>query len=479
MTDPRDDQTPPRPRLAIAGASGFIGTALCRSLTDRYQVFALTRSMLVARAPQRDPGLIRRECDLFSLDAVRAALVGIDYAIYLVHSLVPSSRLTQAKPADMDLVLADNFAQAAAENGIRQILVVGGLIPEGFHISPLLWSRREVEMVLASRGTPVTALRAGLVVGPGGSATSLLVDLVRRLPVIPLPRAARSVTRPLALPDLVRAVRCCLGEPQRYRGPFDIGGPECLSYETMVRETADLLGRPRTVFTTRLLPVGLAALAARVVGRAPLALIAPVIESLPQDTILHDNPLLARIAPDAVPFRAALAGVLDEQRRRSLPNPRTPLIGPERTRHRRAGLVRSIQRIILPPGQDAAWVAGNYFRWLERALWPFVVTTRAADGSWTIWLRAPRWRLLSLRRMAAESTAQRQVYRIAGGLLSRSDAPGCARFEFQTLLGERYTMAAIHDYAPALPWPVYRWTQAPVHRWIMARYQRHLARLAR
>ena len=479
MTDMHDDQTSPKPRLAIAGASGFIGTALRHHLTDDYQVFALTRSMTLARAPQREAGLIRRECDLFSLDAVKAALRGIDYAIYLVHSLVPSSRLTQARPADMDLVLADNFAQAAAENGIRQIVFVGGLIPEGFHISPLLWSRREVEMVLAARGTPVTALRAGLVVGPGGSASGLLIDLVRRLPVIPLPMAARSLTRPIALPDLVRAVRCCLGQPERYRGHFDIGGPDCLSYETMVRQTATLLERQRTVFTTPLLPLRLAALAARFVGRAPPALLAPVIESLPQDTILRDNPLQARLTAGALPFREALAGVLDEHRRRALPNPRAPLIGPERTRHRRAGLVRSIQRIILPPGQDAAWVAGNYFRWLERALWPFVVTTCDAEGSWTVSLRAPRRRLLSLRKLAVQSTAQRQVYRIAGGLLSRSDGPGCARFEFQTLLGERYTMAAIHDYAPALPWPLYRWTQAPIHGWIMVRYQRHLARLAR
>jgi uncharacterized protein YbjT (DUF2867 family) len=416
---------------------------------------------------------------MFSVGAARAALKDIDYAIYLIHSLVPASRLTQAKPADMDLVLADNFAQAAAESGVKQIIVIGGLIPEGFHISRLLWSRREVEMVLASRGTPVTALRAALVVGQGSASAGMLIDLVRRLPIIPLPSAARSVTRPISLEDLIRAVRYCIAQPDRYRGHFDIGGADCLSYQSMLRETAALLDKRRWIFTTRLLPLGLASLTAPIVCRAPRALVEPVIESLPQDTILHDNPLQQRVAPEALSFPEALARLIAQPRPRAAPFANALARRPEYHAIRRARLVRSIQRIILPPGQDAAWVSGNYFRWLERALWPFVISTHEPDGSWTLSLRALRVKLLSLRKMTHESSAQRQVYRIAGGVLSRSDGPECARFEFQTVLDDRYTMAAIHDYAPALPWYIYRWTQAPVHRWIMHRYQRHLARLAR
>ncbi|WP_373510104.1 NAD(P)H-binding protein, partial [Thiocapsa sp.] len=152
---------PRRPRVAVAGASGFIGTAVCRALTDAFSVRALTRSPARAQTPERDQRITWRHCDLFSAPDLVAGLADCDYAVYLVHSLAPSSRLTQANPRDLDLILADNFARAAAANGVKQIIVVGGLIPDSFRISPLLWSRREVELVLASRGTPVTALRAG------------------------------------------------------------------------------------------------------------------------------------------------------------------------------------------------------------------------------------------------------------------------------------------------------------------------------
>ncbi|MFW2134573.1 hypothetical protein [Ectothiorhodospira haloalkaliphila] len=47
------------------------------------------------------------------------------------------------------------------------------------------------------------------------------------------------------------------------------------------------------------------------------------------------------------------------------------------------------------------------------------------------------------------------------------------------MLDDRYTLAAIHDFAPALPWYIYLWTQAVWHLLVMRRYQRHLARLAR
>lgn len=466
-----------RPRIAVAGASGFIGSALRHALAESYEVLALTRFREPAQSARDDDRVTWHCCDLFSLKALRAGLAGIDYAVYLVHSQAPSSRLTQANPRDMDLVLADNFAQVAAENGIKQIVFISGLMPEGFHISRLLWSRREVEMVLASRGTPVTVLRAGLVVGRGGPGPSLMADFVRRLPLVPLPRAARSVTRPIALVDLIRAIKYSLGRPEAYRGVFDVGGPDCLSYQAMLQQTAETLGKRRWIFTLPLLPLGLAATAARLVSGAPPSLVGPIIESLPRDTIMRDNALQRLIDQGAVPFHVALQDALDRavpprEHKRARARFDRPLI-------RRASLVRSIQRIILPPGQDAAWVAGNYFRWLERALWPFVRSHRDATGSWSLSLRFTPLQLLYLKRNPALCTPQRQVFEISAGLLRRPTTNGSPRFEFQTLLDDRYTMAAIQDYAPALPWYVYRWTQAIIHRWIMRHYQGHLARLAR
>ncbi|WP_462320319.1 NAD(P)H-binding protein [Halochromatium sp.] len=469
---------PPRPRVAIAGASGFIGTALCPLLAERFEVIALTRSPARARTPDPTGRVNWRQCDLFCSSELIAGLADIDYAVYLVHSLAPSSRLTQASPRDMDLVLADNFAAAAAINGVKQIVFVSGVMPESFRFSPLLWSRREVEMVLGSRGTPVTALRASLVMGPGGTGPRLLLDLVRRLPILLLPPAAASSTRPIALPDLVRAILHCLGRPEQFPGAFDIGGAESLSYEAMLRQTAETLGLRRRFIRVPVLPVGLAALTARAVSRAPAAMVGAIVESLPQDTRMRDNPIQQAIEPQALGFRAALQASIDPISGRLLPSPRQRLKEQDREIMREQSLVRSIQRAILPPGQDAAWLAGNYFRWLGECCWPLVRSCVADNGDVEVWSRLPRLKLLRLQLMAEVSTPERQIYEIAGGLLAR-EGDGRARFEFQTLLGGRYTMTAIHDYAPALPWYLYLVTQATAHLLVMRRYQSRLARLAR
>lgn len=467
-----------RPRVAIAGASGFIGTALCPQLAEQYQVIALTRSPARARTPDPSGRIEWRHCDLFSAPKLCTALADIDYAVYLVHSLAPSSRLTQARPRDMDLVLADNFAEAAATNGVKQILFVSGVMPESFRFSPLLWSRREVEMVLGARGTPVTALRASLVVGPGGTGPTLMLDLVRRLPLLLVPSAASSTTRPIALADLVRAICYCLGRPAQFTGAYDIGGAESLSYADMLKQTAAALGLRRRLVRVPVLPVGLTSMVARAVSGAPRAMVGAIVESLPQDTRMQDNPVQQAIATGALSFRQALEASIDPKTRQLLPSPRQPLRGQDRAVMREQSLVRSIQRAILPPGQDAAWLAGNYFRWLGHCCWPLVRSQVAEQGDVEIWLRLPRLRLLTLVRMTDESSSTRQIYEIRGGLLARP-GPGRARFEFQTLLNGRYTMTAIHDYAPALPWYLYIATQAIAHLVVMRRYQARLARLAR
>ena len=109
LAPPSPDATvPDRPTVAIAGASGFVGTALRRALADDYDLVGLTRSPNRAARKDADDPIVWRHCDLYSLREVEQGLEGADLAIYLVHSMLPSSRLTQGTFADLDLILADN-----------------------------------------------------------------------------------------------------------------------------------------------------------------------------------------------------------------------------------------------------------------------------------------------------------------------------------------------------------------------------------
>jgi len=119
-----------KPVVAVAGATGFVGSHLIPTLADTFRVVGLARS---PRAPSE--AVTWRLCDLFSATRSNAALRGVDIAVYLVHSMMPSARLFQGNFHDTDLFLADNFAKACARAGVKRIVYRGGLVTDAGFVS--------------------------------------------------------------------------------------------------------------------------------------------------------------------------------------------------------------------------------------------------------------------------------------------------------------------------------------------------------
>ena len=470
-----------RPTVAIAGASGFVGTALRRDLADDVDVVGLTRSP--ARAAQDDPGdpVEWRHCDLFSLLEVERALQGVDVAVYLVHSMLPSSRLTQGTFADLDLILADNFARAAERSGVRQIIYLSGLLPQtDGELSHHLRSRYEVEQTLASRGVPVTTLRTGLVVGPGGSSLKILVNLVRRLPAMVLPKWTQSNTQPIALQDVVRAIRLVLGRPDEFDGTFDVAGPEVMSYREMMERTAGVMDVDRRMLGIPLITPRLSTLWVSLVTGAPRALAGPLVASLKHDMVVRDNPVQRAIAPEALGFDAALALSLDDNNA-LLPDPRQSHRRRDDDTIREARLVRSVQRFDLPTGRSAEWAGREYMRWLNTFGGSFLgVDVLESEGTYRarFFVRPLSKPVLELTHSPDRSEPDRALFYVTGGLLAQTGGTRPrARLEFREVLGGDCLLAAIHDFAPRLPWGLYRLTQAVAHLFVMHQFGRHLERL--
>ncbi len=459
-----------RPVVVVAGASGFVGTALLPVLARNFDVVALSRSM-----PPSLPGVRWVRCDLFSLLQTERALAGADYAVYLVHSMLPA-RLTQARFEDMDFILADNFARAAARAGVKQIVYLGGIIPDDALLSRHLGSRLEVERVLAARGVPVTSLRAGLIVGPAGSSFRIVAKLVQRSPVLLCPHWTRSMTQPVGLRDVVQLLGFCLGREETFGRAFDLGGAEVMTYVDMMRRTARRLGKKRLILTLPFVPVRLGVLGIRLVTGAHRELVAPLVESLRHAMLAHSPTMQERAGIAAQTFEEALDAALagGEEGGGS-----QAASGSGRTRLQ-GRAVCSIQRLPLPPGRDAIWVAQEYARWLP-SLFKFVLKVTVDDRlNLAFRIAGLKPPLLELGYSRDRSSADRPLYYITGGLLARpsdvSEGRAPARLEFRESPDRRSVLAAIFNYRPALPWWIYRLTQAPVHLLVMKLFSWHLAR---
>jgi nucleoside-diphosphate-sugar epimerase len=460
--------------IAIAGGSGFVGTHIRQSLAAQFAFRGLTRSESLAGKKDSAKNTVWHQCDLFSLPQVENALEGMDTAIYLVHSMLPSARLTQSRFEDLDLLIADNFARAAEKHGLKQIIYVGGIIPPDIKLSRHLRSRLEVEEVLASRGTPVTRLRTGLIVGPGGSSLRILVNLTRRLPVMLLPRWVQESAVSISIEDVVRAVERLLQNDDYRGGCFDIGSGEDFCYGDLIETTAEVLKRKRTLINVPFNSPGLSKLWVRIFSSAPATLVNPLVDSLAHGLRVSENPLQTALLP-MKPFAESLRESVDADGQ-MLPNPRQSTLTADLQRIKAQKRVRSVQRLPLPTGWNAEQTAEVYFGWLSRFFRILLRTSGSAREGWSITLRGFRVKLLELEASTLTPGNDRKVYYIRGGLLADPQAEPPGRFEFRRVdLKERpVVITAIHAYQPRLPWFFYNVTQALLHLVVMKAFGRHL-----
>ncbi len=455
-----------RPVVAIAGASGFVGSHLAAALLKNFHVVGLARS---PRASE-DGGIEWRACDLFSSTTTHAALVGVDIAIYLVHSMMPSSRLFQGDFHDTDLLLADNFAKACVHGGVKQIVYLGGLVPDAGYVSPHLESRLEVEGVLQSSGIPTTCLRAGMVVGPGGSSFEILRALVTRLPWMILPKWTRSLGQAVFLDDVVAVLEAAVTDPAFRGRTFDLVNGESLTYEDLLRQTAAALGKKRYMLPVPIASTGFSKRWVQLFSRASHELVSPLIDSLQCD--LPQYVPAKEIAP-FIRHRTFASMIAETLERTEQATPRAALPRAPRVHHT---TVRSIQRMPPVPRRDASFIADQYIDWLPQFFRPLVRVTRLpGTARVTFSMALFPWPLLMLELIDQGLDRERAKFHIVGGVLSKTTTTGW--FEFRQIAHKRYTLAAVHGFIPALPWLIYIFTQAPVHAWVMKAFRRHLEHL--
>ena len=450
-----------KPTVAVAGATGFIGRWFIDRYKDKYNFIALTRRNI--KPEVEDPAVQWRKTEMYSLSSTEEALKGADYALYLVHSMQPSTRLNQGSFEDTDILLADNFVRAAEAQGVKQIIFLGGILPSSQEkFSRHLRSRYEVEQTLSSRSVALTALRAGVIAGPGGSSFRIIEKLVHRLPAMIAPQWTTSRTQPIGLGDTLRIIDHCLGNEQYYDQSFDIGGPEVTTYVDMMKTVAELMGKKRPIMVVPFFSPGLSKLWVATFADSSTTLVSPLIESLRHDLTVTPNPLLDQF-PDCDTFREAAQKALFEKDT----FPQLPPSDPQTKEE--PNTVRSVQRLPNPQGRSATWVARRYQTWLPRFFRYLLKVDMDKD---TALFRIGPFPLLKLQFVKDRSDHDRQLFFVVDGLLVKRKDYGW--LEFRRVLDGKSIISAIHEFVPTLPWYMYVFSQARLHLWVMNSFGRYL-----
>ncbi len=273
-------------RILVTGATGFIGGRLARRLTaEGWQVRALVRDP--ASAPARaleSAGIEVHVGDVLRPRSLRDALLGVDVAYYLVHSM---GRGNPRDYAIADRSAAGGFAELARAHGVTRTIYLGGLGDQPH--SPHLRSRHETARVLGEYGPPLTYFRAGMVVGPQSESYRTLRYLVQRLPAMIAPGWLKNPTQPIGVDDTVSYLAQALDIDASSGQEIQIGGPDVLAYGEMLDRMAQVLGiarRPRIPIP--LLTPWLSSLWIGLVTPVDAGVVRPLIEGLAEPTVVTD-----------------------------------------------------------------------------------------------------------------------------------------------------------------------------------------------
>src|SRR3954470_9658561 len=289
-------------RALVTGATGFVGGLLAERLAGD--------GVAVRRLQRRDSappeGQQVHVGDVLEPDSLRGAGEGVDVAYYLIHSM---GRGADADFAERERRAARNFARMAREEGVGQVVYLGGLA-EG--ASKHLRSRHETAQILADEGPPLTYVRAAMVVGSGSESFRTLYHLVKRLPVMVAPAWVRNRTQPIGIGDVLDYLGAVPRIAEARGREIQVGGADVMSYGEMLEETATALGRrkPRMVPVPLLTPA-LSSLWIGLVTPVDAGVARPLVEGLSTDTVVSD-PSGARLfdiepRPFAETVREALA----------------------------------------------------------------------------------------------------------------------------------------------------------------------------
>jgi uncharacterized protein YbjT (DUF2867 family) len=307
-------QPVPAYKILVTGATGYIGSELVPELVARgYQVRVMVRSFSPEHK-MRWPGVEIIIANALKYADLKKALEGIHCAYYFMHSL----NLGKKKFKEVDNQVAINFRKAAEENNLKRIIYLGGLGDPKTSLSDHLRSRLMVAKELQRGKTPVTFLRAAVIIGSGSTSYKIIKHLVQNCPVFLFPRRANSSCQPIGIRDVIKYLVGCLENDETTGKTFDIGGQNILTYQKMLMIQANVIGKKRFFIPSSFSTINVYARIASLLTPVPYKLIKTLMESCFNDVVCQNTEIKKLIPFQPLMYKEALIKALSRESQRSV-----------------------------------------------------------------------------------------------------------------------------------------------------------------
>ena len=292
-------------KILLTGANGYIGKRLLPVLVEQgHEVICSVRDK--NRFPNegiyKNPLISLVEIDFLKKPEAHPLLRDIDVAYYLIHSMSDDTNDFES----LEKTSAQNFVQLIQHTSARQIIYLGGITNEKM-LSRHLASRKMVADILSAGRVPVTALKAGIIVGSGSSSFEIIRDLVEKLPVMISPKWVNTRTQPIAIRNVLEYLTGVLLRPETFGRSYDIGGPDILTYKAMMLQFAKVRGLKRYIITVPVMTPKLSSYWLYFVTNTSYKLAANLVNSMKVEVVATQNDLAKVLGIQLLTYKQAVA----------------------------------------------------------------------------------------------------------------------------------------------------------------------------
>lgn len=288
-------------RILLTGATGYIGKRLLPVLVENgHNVICIVRDKGRLDIKKYKPGQVTvLEADLSK--SLKYLPLQIDAAYYLVHSM----NMSGGDFSKEEKLSAKHFVDYIDRTEAKQIVYLGGIVNEE-QLSKHLASRKAVEDELRKSKVPVTALRAGIIVGSGSASFEIIRDLVEKLPVMVAPRWLKTRCQPIAIRNVIQYLSGVLGKKYTYGEHFDIYGPDRLTYQQMLQQFAQVRHLKRKILIVPVFTPRLSSYWLYFVTSTSYPLAKNLVDSMKVDVIPQENDLAQRLHIELIPYKESI-----------------------------------------------------------------------------------------------------------------------------------------------------------------------------
>ena len=260
-------------KVAVTGATGFVGSNLCKYLVAHgHDVVAVVRS------PQKTGDLVSHRIELRTADVADAsslgdAFQGVDVVINLA-ALFNHPDLAREEYERVNVQGVKNVLECAMRTGTSRVLhcstvgvAVGGSPPysETTPYSPPAWDKYETTKCDGEKAAldfynkhklPVVVIRPAQVYGPGDISKVKFYRMVKKGVIV---NPGRTLKHLVYIDDLCRAFELAMKNDAVVGKPIIIAGREVTPLKDLIKLVADELGVPEPKLVLPAWPITLAA----------------------------------------------------------------------------------------------------------------------------------------------------------------------------------------------------------------------------